>query len=76
MKMFFVTSDNIPEGVGFQAYGLTHILWLLAGLVFLGDRLPFLQKALCAQAETGAAGAGRIYFSAGDGEESGADPVG
>ena len=34
MKMFFVSSDNIPEGVGFQAYGLTHILWLLAGLVF------------------------------------------
>lgn len=32
--MFFVSSDNIPEGVGFQAYGLTHILWLLAGLVF------------------------------------------
>lgn len=32
MNMFFVTSENIPEGVGFQAYGLTHILWLLAGL--------------------------------------------
>ena len=32
MNMFFVTSDNIPEGVGFQAYGLTHILWLLAGV--------------------------------------------
>ena len=32
--MFFVTSDHIPEGVGFQAYGLTHILWLLAGAAF------------------------------------------
>ncbi len=32
--MFFVTSEHIPEGVGFQAFGLTHILWLLAGLVF------------------------------------------
>lgn len=32
--MFFVTSDHIPEGVGFQAFGLTHILWLLAGLIF------------------------------------------
>ena len=32
--MFFVTSENIPEGVGFQAFGLTHILWLLAGLLF------------------------------------------
>ena len=32
--MFFVTSDHIPEGVGFQTFGLTHILWLLAGLIF------------------------------------------
>lgn len=32
--MFFVTSDNIPEGVGFQTFGLTHILWLLAGSLF------------------------------------------
>lgn len=31
--MFFVSSEKIPEGVGFQAFGLTHILWLLAGLV-------------------------------------------
>ena len=31
--MFFVTSEHIPEGVGFQAFGLTHILWLLAGLI-------------------------------------------
>ena len=30
--MFFVTNDHIPEGMGFQAYDLTHILWLLAGL--------------------------------------------
>ena len=32
--MFFVTSDNIPEGVGFQTFGLIHILWLLAGFIF------------------------------------------
>ena len=31
--MFFVTSDHIPEGVGFQAFGLTHILWLSFGLL-------------------------------------------
>ena len=31
--MFFVTSDHIPEGVGFQTFGLTHILWLLAGFM-------------------------------------------
>lgn len=32
--MFFIPSEHIPEGVGFEAYGLTHILWLLAGAVF------------------------------------------
>lgn len=31
--MFFVTSEHIPEGVGFQAYGTAHILWLLAGAI-------------------------------------------
>ena len=31
--MFFVTSEHIPEGVGFQTFDLTHILWLLAGAV-------------------------------------------
>lgn len=31
--MFFMTSDNIPSGVGFQAFGPTHLLWLLAGLL-------------------------------------------
>ena len=29
--MFFVTNDNLPEGVGFQTFGLTHLIWLLAG---------------------------------------------
>ncbi len=33
MHMFFITNDNLPEGVGFQAFDLTHILWLLAGLI-------------------------------------------
>ena len=31
--MFFITSENIPDGVGFQAFGMLHILWLLAGLI-------------------------------------------
>lgn len=26
--MFFMTEDNIPEGVGFKLYGPTHLLWL------------------------------------------------
>ena len=33
MTMFFVTSDHIPAGVGFQAFGLTHLIWLLGGLI-------------------------------------------
>lgn len=31
--MFFMIDEKIPEGLGFQAYGLAHILWLLAGLL-------------------------------------------
>ena len=44
MNMFFVTSDNIPEGVGFQAFGLTHILWLLAGLLLCVAACIFYNK--------------------------------
>ena len=29
--MFFLTDEQIPAGVGFPAFGLVHILWLLAG---------------------------------------------
>ena len=32
-KMFFVTDSHIPAGVGFQAFGLTHLLWLAVGLL-------------------------------------------
>ena len=42
--MFFTTSDNIPEGVGFQAYGLTHILWLLAGLLLCVAACVFYRR--------------------------------
>lgn len=31
--MFFVINDKLPEGVGFQTFDLTHILWLLAGFI-------------------------------------------
>lgn len=31
--MFFISSENIPEGVGFQAFGPIHLLWLLAGFI-------------------------------------------
>ncbi len=42
--MFFVTSDNIPDGLGFQTFGLTHILWLLAGLLFWVAACVFYKK--------------------------------
>ena len=44
INMFFVTSDHIPDGVGFQTFGLTHILWLLAGLVFCVAACIFYRK--------------------------------
>lgn len=42
--MFFVTSDNMPEGLGFQAFGLTHILWLLAGVLLCIGACIFYKK--------------------------------
>ncbi len=42
--MFFVTSDHIPEGVGFRTFGLTHILWLLAGLLLWVGACIFYRK--------------------------------
>ena len=42
--MFFVSSERIPEGVGFQTFGLTHILWLLAGLIFCVAACMFFRK--------------------------------
>ncbi len=44
MAMFFVTSNNIPQGVGFSAFGLTHILWLLAGTLFCVAACIFYNK--------------------------------
>ena len=32
--MFFTAKEKLPEGIGFQTFDLTHILWLLAGAVF------------------------------------------
>ncbi len=42
--MFFKTSENIPEGVGFQTFGLTHILWLLAGILLCVAACIFYRK--------------------------------
>lgn len=42
--MFFVTNDNLPEGVGFQTFDLTHLLWLLAGLILWVFACIFYRK--------------------------------
>lgn len=42
--MFFIPSEQIPEGVGFQAFGLTHLLWLLAGLILCVAACIFYRK--------------------------------
>lgn len=42
--MFFVSSEKIPEGVGFQTFGLTHLLWLLAGLLFWISACIFFRR--------------------------------
>lgn len=34
MNMFLATKENIPSGLGFSTFGLTHILWLLAIAAF------------------------------------------
>lgn len=31
IAMFFLPEEYLPEGVGFTAFGLTHLVWLLAG---------------------------------------------
>ena len=42
--MFFATSEHLPEGVGFQAYGMAHLLWLLAGCLFCVGACLFYRR--------------------------------
>ena len=42
--MFFVSSESIPEGVGFQTFGPTHLLWLLGGLILWIGGCIFFKK--------------------------------
>ena len=42
--MFFVSSESIPEGVGFQTFGPTHLLWLLGGLILWIGGCVFFKK--------------------------------
>lgn len=45
MKMFLATKENIPEGLGFSTFDLTHILWLLATVTFWVLSVIFYKKA-------------------------------
>ena len=60
--MFFMTSDNIPNGVGFQAFGLTHILWLLAGLLFCIAACIFYHKLSSSKRKTMLTALGVLIF--------------
>ena len=42
--MFFVSSERIPEGVGFQTFGPTHLLWLTAGVIACVVACIFFRK--------------------------------
>ena len=44
MKMFFVTNEKIPEGLGFQAFGPVHLLWLAAALILYIAACIFYRK--------------------------------
>lgn len=42
--MFFKTKETIPPELGFNTFGPTHILWLLAGLIFCVGACAFYKK--------------------------------
>lgn len=42
--MFFTTSDNIPKGMGFKTFGLTHMIWLLIGVILCVAACVFYKK--------------------------------
>ena len=42
--MFFATKDNIPDGLGFKAFGPTHLLWLLAGVLLFVVACVFYKR--------------------------------
>lgn len=44
MIMFFKTKDNIPEGLGFSTFDLTHIIWLLIGVAVCVVACIFYKK--------------------------------
>jgi hypothetical integral membrane protein (TIGR02206 family) len=45
MKNFFYTSDTVPEGLGIEHYGIEHLCWLLAAVVFIAGISLLYRKA-------------------------------
>ena len=44
--MFFISKDNIPEGVGFSTFDMTHLLWLLGAFISIAAAV-MLYRRLC-----------------------------
>ena len=42
--MFFATKDNIPDGLGFRTFDLTHLTWLLAGVLLFVVACVFYKR--------------------------------
>ncbi len=45
--MFFQTKGSIPEDLGFNTFGSTHIIWLLAGILFCVAACIFFKRLSC-----------------------------
>ena len=45
MKNFFYTSDTVPEGLGIPHYGIEHLLWLAAAVIFIVGISLWYRKA-------------------------------
>lgn len=60
--MFFVTKGNVPDSVGFQAFALTHILWLLAGGLFCAAAYIFYRKLSAEKRKTALKALGAYIF--------------
>ena len=44
--MFFISKDNIPEGVGFSTFDTTHLLWLLGAFISIAAAV-LVYRRLC-----------------------------
>ena len=44
MNMFFVSSEQMPEGYGFHTFDMTHLIWLLVGVTVWAAACIFYRK--------------------------------